>query len=79
MSFCLKATIPAGNNNANAIIPQALVMANAITPIANKVIPTALLFLTMNVIMIPAIYRMKAMAKPPRNGLTDAMLALYLY
>ena len=52
--LCLNASIPAGSNNANAIIPHRLVIAIAITPITNKAIPTTFVFFTTNVITIPA-------------------------
>jgi hypothetical protein len=47
----LKATIPAGSNNANGIIPHPLVIATPITPETIKMIPSIfVLVLITNVI-----------------------------
>jgi hypothetical protein len=65
----LSANIPAGSNKANGIIPHKLVMAVAMTPITNKIIPTALvLFLTANVIGINPMYMKNDRNRPATKG-----------
>jgi hypothetical protein len=48
------ATIPAGKNNANGIIPHPFVIATLITLNPSKILPTTFVFFTTNVITIHA-------------------------